>query len=108
MDVGLVRDRLTTIEQYVDQAAQACARSNEVPDDLRSLISELERESDQARQMIEVEQRDDLVRARVDGLEELGDRAMRSCNNARTIDQHVQSALTRAHDMLSTLKHELH
>lgn len=108
MDVGLVRDRLTTIEQYVDQAAQACARSNEVPDDLRSLISELERESDQARQMIEVEQRDDQVRARVDGLEELGDRAMRSCNNARKIDQHVQAALTRAHDMLSTLKHELH
>lgn len=97
-----------TIDQYVNQAARACEISHDVPDDLRDALDQLERASDQAKQLVEAETREDQFVSCVDRLEELGDRAMQSCNQARTVDRHLQTALTQAHDMLSTLKHELH
>lgn len=108
MQVGQIKDRLQKIDQYVDQAARACALARDVPDSLRNDISQLERASDEAQQLVESETRDDLFVECVDKMEELGDRAMQSCNAARTVDQNVQRALTQAHDMLSTLKSELH
>lgn len=44
----------------------------------------------------------DELRRYIDELE------MRSCNEARTLDQRVQQAVTRVHGMISTLKHQLH
>lgn len=107
MQTGQIKDRLMKIEQYVNQAARACELSRDVPDDLRDALGELERASDEAKQLVEVETAEDRFVRCVDRLEAIGDRAMRSCNDARIVDQKVQTALTRAHDMLSTLKHEL-
>jgi hypothetical protein len=108
MQVGQIKERLVKIEQSVDQAAQACLLSPSVPDDLRGYIGDLERESDQVRQMIEVETAEDRLRECVDRLEDLGDRAMKACNTARILDDKVQRAVTEVHDMISTLKHQLH
>jgi len=108
MQVGQIKNRLQKIEQYVDQAARACDLARDVPDNLRNAIAQLERASDQAQQLLEFETHDDRFIACVDLLEELGDKAMQSCNAARTVDQNVQRALTHAHDMLSTLKNQLH
>ena len=108
MQAGQIRERLTKIEQCVDDAARACQVGRDVPDELRRAIDELEHESDRAKQMIETDTAEDHVRDCVDRLEELGDRAMRYCNEARVLDQTVQNAVTQAHDMISTLKHQLH
>lgn len=108
MQVGQIKERLVAIEQCIDRAARTCQLSPNAPEELRNALSDLERESDQARQMIEVETAEDRYRACVDRLEELGDRMMRECNDAGLVDPGLQAAVTEAHDMISTLKHQLH
>ncbi|HEY8606074.1 MAG TPA: hypothetical protein VIM12_03030 [Noviherbaspirillum sp.] len=108
MQIGLIKDRLKAIEQTVDQVARTCLLSPNAPDELRSAIGELERESDEARRMVDVETAEDRVKACVDRLEEVGDRMMQVCNDARLVDPTLQDAVARAHDMISSLKHQLH
>ncbi|SNS90896.1 hypothetical protein SAMN06265795_10933 [Noviherbaspirillum humi] len=108
MPVGQIRERLVKIETVIDDAARACQTGQNVPDELRRTIDELERESDSAKQMAQTESAEDRFLDCVDRLEEIGDRAKRYCNEARVLDQRVQQAVTQAHDMISTLKHELH
>lgn len=108
MQLQQIKERLSQIELYVDEAARACQTSQGVPDEVRQAIDALERESDSARQLTEVETADDRFIECVDRLEELSDRAKRSCNETRILDPRVQSAVTQAHDQISTLKHQLH
>ena len=109
MQASQVKEQFPRIQRTIDQAAQLCQTSNQVPDDLRDCIAQLDEESEQANQVIAQETNDNKIIACVDRLEKLGDRAMQACNQAgNSVDQDVQSAVKEAHQALSDLKHRLH
>lgn len=108
MQASGVKEHFPHVKQCIDNAAQLCQITKDVPDDLRDRLSELGRESDQARQLIEQEKDEERIRQCVDRLEELGDRTIQVCKQAGNVDWDVQSAVREAHDAISELKHRLH
>lgn len=109
MQASQVKRYFPSVEQYINNAAQLCQITSEVPDNLRGYLSELDRESDQAKQMLEREQNDNRIVQCIDRLEKFGDRAMQACQQAgNTVDEKVQDAVRQAHDAISNLKHRLH
>jgi ABC-type transporter Mla subunit MlaD len=104
-----VKNEFPRIQRSIDQAAQLCQTSNQVPDDLRNCIAQLDQESDQANQVLAQETNDNKIIECVDRLEKLGDRAMQACKQAASsVDQDVQSAVKQAHNDIADLKHRLH
>lgn len=108
MQANQVKEEFPRIEQYIDNAAQLCQLNSNVPDALRNCVSELDQESDQAKQMLEQEQNDNRILECIDRLEKLGDRAMQACRQAGNIDDQMQDAVRQAHDAIADLKHRLH
>lgn len=109
MQPSQVKERFGSIEQSIHNAALLCQITSKVPDDLRDRVSELDRETDQAKQLLEREVNDKRILQCVDHLKELGDRAMQTCNQAgNTVDPKVQTAVREAHDAISNLQHRLH
>lgn len=108
MQPSHVKEEFPKIEQYIDNAAQLCQTSSNVPDQLRNFLSELDKESDEAKAMLAQEQNEKRIVDCIDHLEQLGDRAMQACKQAGNVDTQVEQALRQAHDALSDLKHRLH
>lgn len=108
MQASHVKDEFPKIEQYIGNAAQLCQTSSNVPEELRSRLGDLEKESSQAASMLQQEQNENEIIACVDRLEELGDRAMQACKQGSNVDDQVQQAVRQAHGALSDLKHRLH
>lgn len=108
MQTNLVKEQLPQIDQHARNAAQLCQSSDNVPDELRNCIGELERETGEAASMVSVEQNEQRLLDCVDHLEELGDRALRACRQATNVDERVQKAVQTVHGALSDLKHRLH
>lgn len=109
MQASQVKEQFPGIQRSIDQAAQLCETSNQVPEDLRNCISQLDQESVQANQVLAQETNDNKIIECIDRLEKLGDRALRACQQAgNTVDQDVQSAVKQAHAAISDLKHRLH
>lgn len=109
MQPSQVKEQFGAIDLRIDRAAQLCQTSTNVPEQLRESLSELSRESDQARQILENEKNDNRIVQCVDRLEKLGDRAVHACAQAAsTMDKQVQAAVKEAHDAISDLKHRLH
>ncbi len=108
MQANQLRERFSQVEQCVDNAAQMCEMSNDVPERLRTCLSELEQESDHAMQVAEQGQSDEQIRQCVMKLEKIGDRAMQACAQADYIDQQVQNAVRQARKAISTLKQQIH
>jgi hypothetical protein len=108
MQTSQIREEFAGIKQRIDNATTACQISNAVPDELRECLGELGRESDQARQVIEVENNENRIRQYVDRLEKLGDRAMHACRQDTNVDPQVADVVREAHDAISSLKHRLH
>ncbi|MGB6055230.1 MAG: hypothetical protein WBG17_08320 [Burkholderiaceae bacterium] len=108
MQTNEIRQRFDHIEQSVRQAAQACASSSNVPQDLKQCITQLDQQTSQAEQVMQ-SQDEGRIRQCVDQLEELGDRAKMACQNSSGgIDDNLKKAVIQAHSELSTLKHQLH
>ncbi len=108
MQASQVKEHFPHVKQCIDNAAQLCQITKDVPDELRDSLSELGRESEQARQVFEQERDEDHIRQCVTRLEKLGDRTMQTCKGAGNIDWEVQSAVREAHDAISELKQRLH
>ena len=108
MQATQLRDRFSQVEQCVDNAAQMCEISSDVPDRLRTCLSELDQESDHAMQVAEQGQGDEQIRQCVTRLEKIGDRAMQACSQGDYVDQQVQNAVRQARKAISTLKQQLH
>lgn len=108
MQASELRERFSQVEQCVDAAAQVCEMSGDVPERLRTALSELEEESDHAVQVAEQGQGDDQIRQCVSKLEKIGDRAMQACSQGDYVDQQVQNAVRQARKAISTLKQQLH
>ncbi len=107
MQVSEIKRQFNHIEQTIDQATQACRMSQGVPSDLKQCITELDRQTDEARQVMQ-SQDESRIRECVDDLEELGDRAKRACEMSENVDDGLRDAVMQAHRELSDLKHQLH
>lgn len=103
-----IRERFSQVEQCIDNAAQMCEMSSDVPDRLRTFLDELGQESDHAVQVAEQQQGDEQIRQCVTKMEKIGDRAIQACNQSDYVDQQVQNAVRQARKAISSLKQELH
>jgi hypothetical protein len=108
MQMQELKERFSQVEQCIDNAAQMCEMSADVPTRLRTFLNEMERESDHARQVAEQEQDEEQVKQCVTKLEKIGDRAMQECSQANYVDQQVQNAVRQARKAISSLKQQLH
>ncbi len=107
MQANEIQQRFSRIEQTIGQASQACSSASDVPQDLKQCITELDRQTGQARQVMQSQDQDRMISC-VDDLEELGDRAKAACEQASNVDDSVRDAVMQAHQELSDLKHQLH
>ncbi|MGB4346118.1 MAG: hypothetical protein WBJ21_06940 [Burkholderiaceae bacterium] len=108
MQANEIRQRFTKIEETIHQAAATCERSDNVSDDLKSSIAELDQGSERARQELQQSQDQNSILQCVDDLEALGDRARDACQRSDNIDEALKNAVMKAHQELSELKHQLH
>lgn len=107
MQMSEIQQQFKNIEQTVGQASQACQSSADVPSSLKECISELNRQTGQASQILQSQDEDQII-ACVDDLEELGDRAKYACEQAPDVDENVRDAVMQAHRELSDLKQRMH
>ena len=107
MQMSQVQQRMNQIEQCADSALSATRAAN-APDALRQCVDELHRKARAARDQCDQSADESQVVRTVDDLEQVGDRAMKACRSAGSVDPQVQSAVKRAHDEISSLKKQLH
>jgi acyl transferase domain-containing protein len=107
MQTNEIERRFRAIEQAIGQAAQACSADRDVPGELRDCIQRMDKQSDQAKAVLE-SQDEERIRKMVDDLENLGDRARQVCRSGAQVTPQMKSAVNRMHDELSDLKHQLH
>jgi len=108
MQATQLKDRFDQVEQCIDNAAQMCEMSSDVPDRLRTCLTELEQESDHAIQAAEQGQAQEQIRQCVSKLERIGDRAMQACSQSDYVDVQLQNAVRQARKAISNLKQQLH
>lgn len=108
MQLSQLKERFSRVEQCIDAAAQMCEMSNDVPERLRSCLSELEEEADHAIQVAEQGQGEEQIRQCVSKLEKIGDRAVQSCTQGGYVDEQVQNAVRQARKAISSLKQQMH
>jgi predicted site-specific integrase-resolvase len=103
-----VIDYFSGVEQSIGNAAELCQMTTDVPEDVRECLSELERESEHARRMLEQEDDDNRIIQYIDRLEKLGDRAIEACREAgNAVDPQVGSAAQQARDAIADMKRRL-
>jgi predicted site-specific integrase-resolvase len=108
MQPSQVRDFFSSVEQSIGNAAELCQMTTDVPEDVRECLSELERESEHARRMLEQEDDDNRIIQYIDRLEKLGDRAIEACREAgNAVDPQVGSAAQQARDAIADMKRRL-
>lgn len=109
MQTEKLRQRFEHAESTIAELARTCASHKDVPDSLKQSIQQLDDQARQCHSRLEgAEDQQTFVEA-VDRLEAYSDRAKMACQNATgKIDQSVESAVMRAHEELSQLKHKLH
>lgn len=108
MQSAEIRQRFNHIEQIIHEASRACESATAVPMDLKDCIQQLDRQSEQARNVMQQSQDENSIRQCVDDLEQLGDRAKAACEQAGNVDGPLKTAVMHAHRELSDLKHQLH
>lgn len=108
MQMNEIRQRISTVEQSIQRAAQACRQDNSAPQQLQDSIKQLDQQCSQGKQMMQGAQDESQLRQYVEKLESLGDRAKQACEQSSNVSQELKSAVKEAHDELSNLKHQLH
>lgn len=107
MQANQVKSEFPSIKQSVAQAAQMCQTANDVPDNVRGALDQLNRQTDEAGRFLERETNDQKILQCIDELEELGDQAKNACRSSQVSDQ-VAQAVIKAHDAISDLQRRLH
>lgn len=107
MQMNHIQQQFLHLEQTIHQMTQACRLSPGMPSELKQCINELDWQTDEALQIVQT-QDERRIRECVQDLEELGDRAKRSCESAEQIDEGLRDAIMQAHSELSDLKRQLH
>ncbi|WP_019140181.1 hypothetical protein [Noviherbaspirillum massiliense] len=107
MQASQVKEYFPSVKRRIDEAAQLCQITAEVPDNVRDRVGELDREANEAVRVFEQEANDNRIRQCLDRLDKLGDRVVHACASVKVDDQ-VENAVRQAHDAISNLKHRLH
>lgn len=107
MQSNEIQQRFSSIEQAIGQAAQTCINETGTPPQLKECIQKLDRQSSLAKEVMQ-SQDESRIRKCVDDLEMLGDEAKRVCKTETQVTPRLKEAVTRVHDELSSLKHQLH
>jgi len=102
MQTEKLRQRFEHAESTIAELARTCAS-------LKQSIQQLDDQARQCHSRLEgAEDQQTFVEA-IDKLEACSDRAKMACQNATgKVDHSVESAVMRAHEELSQLKHKLH
>ena len=109
MQASQVQQSLSRIERCVDDAVLACRDDSLAPSELRQCVGDLDRQADEALQLVNRGADEERVRDCVDEMEKTGDRAMKAAHRGDgRIDRQLRDAVERAHDEISQLKHQLH
>ncbi len=107
MQVNQVKSEFPSIKRTVDQAAQLCQTSNDVPDNVRGALEQLNRQTNQTSDILQQETNNQKILQCIDELEELGDQAKNACRSSQ-VNEQVAQAVTKAHDAISELQRRLH
>ncbi len=107
MQANEIQKRFSNIERSIAQASKACRSSNDIPQELKDCVQQLDRQTDQAKQELQ-SQDETRIRQCVDQLEELSDEAEKAAERANNVDDQVRDAIMQAHSELSNLKQQLH
>ncbi|MES2152458.1 MAG: hypothetical protein V4508_21985 [Pseudomonadota bacterium] len=102
-----IQQRFSRIEQAISQASQTCLTESGTPSQLKEAIEKLDRQSGLAKEVLG-SQDESRIRKAVDYLEQLGDDAEQVCMQQAKVAPKLKEQVTKVHDALSDLKHQLH
>lgn len=101
-----IQQRFSLIQQTVNQAEDVTRNDQGAPSEIRDCIQKIAHELPQAQRVMQSNDQSQIVEC-IDRLEEMGDEAKRMVRTQQASPQ-VASVVTRVHDVLSDLKHQLH
>lgn len=101
-----IEQRFERISEAIDQASRVIGDGRTMPD-LKKCIDKLDRQCDAGRIVMQSHD-EERIRDCVDDLEMLGDEAKRALRGDGQVTPQLINAVTRVHDELSDLKHQLH
>jgi len=101
-----IQQRFSQIQQTVNQAEEVTRNDQGAPAEIRDCIQKIAQEMPNAERVMRSNDQSRIVEC-IDRLEEMGDDVKRMCRSAQPSPQ-VASVVTRVHDVLSDLKHQLH
>ena len=107
MQTQEIQKRFNSIEQAIGQAAQTCLSETNASPQLKDCIQKLDRQSSLAKEVMQSSDQS-RIRKAVEDLEMLGDEAKRACRSDAQVTPRLKEAVTKVHDQLSDLKHQLH
>jgi methyl-accepting chemotaxis protein len=102
-----IKQKFTQVEQAIGQASRSCQSGTQVSQELKQCIDQLDEQASRAHQVMESNDQSRMVQC-VDELESLGDKARNACRADGHADPQLKAAVTKVHDELSKLKHQLH
>ncbi|AKJ28201.1 hypothetical protein AAW51_1510 [Caldimonas brevitalea] len=108
MQLNQVRERFEQIELCIDDAALACRSSGYAPQEVKEYVGELDRRSDQLKHAMQQAQDPATIREYLDSLDQVGERVMEACRNARHVDPQLRTAIQEARLEIAALKRALH
>lgn len=109
MQTQKLRQRFEHAESTIAELARTCSSHKDVPDALKQSIQQLDEQARQCHSRLENAQDEQTFVEAIDKLEAASDRAKMACQNAGSkVDHAVETAVMRAHEELSQLKHRLH
>ena len=101
-----IQQRFSQIQQTINQAEEVTRNDQGAPADIRDCIQKIAHEMPNAERVMRSNDQSRIVEC-IDRLEEMGDDAKRMVRSSQPSPQ-VASVVTRVHDVLSDLKHQLH
>lgn len=101
-----IQQRFSQIQQTVNQAEEVTRNDQGAPAEIRDCIQKIAHEMPNAEQVMRSNDQSRIVEC-IDRLEEMGDDVKRMVRSSQPSPQ-VASVVTRVHDVLSDLKHQLH
>lgn len=108
MQTGQMRERFSEVEQCISNAAELCNMSSDVPDRVRDCVTQLEKQSERAREVTEQADDPQQVKQCMTDMEKIGDRALQAFGQVDYVDAALQNAVRQARKAISSFKQQLH
>ena len=101
-----IQQRFSTIQQVIGDAERQVDTAS-TSHELRECIHKMAEAARSAQSVMQGSEESSMVEC-IDRLEDMGDEARRISRSDETISAQLESAVTRVHAELSSLKHQLH